>query len=198
MNCAKKLKHYLIANKLNISEGASTESIKCFEKEQQVLLPIDFRSYFLEMNGVLGYEVDLEHLAKLWPIEKICLLTDKLFLHEKYIEQGEADLTEHDSALVYSALPEDDFHSLRSPAKKSFEGNIIEHPKWLLPESEKFFIFGDYNIEANFWAIKLSGKTNTDNTIIAVYDYSNLYRVVANNFAEFVEKYVDVCPEALI
>lgn len=185
----KELAQYWELNGINSNNGIYSYVLRNFETDHNVRLPNDMYDYFLTLNGMPDDELD--GLTKLWPIKSVQPVNKYLRLYSKYASTERE--VEENVGVPFNDPLTDNYQRLRecSNLKESY-------PQWLLPEVDKYFIFGDYNIGGCFWAIKLSPQIEEYYPIISIYDHLNKYKVVINSFTRFIDEYINKCAEVLI
>lgn len=165
--------------------GGTTEAaLSAFENRYDVKIPPNFRTYLLLVNGMPEYEID--GLTSLWSLDRFRQLNDRFSYYK------DQDLQ---SPRYLAPLPENWFR-LAEPIKDKTD-NEEDNYRFLIPDASKCFLFGDYNINACFWAINLSMSTGS-NPVYMIYDGSNDYHQVADSFYHFIEQFVNDCPEVLL
>lgn len=185
-----QLRQRWLSDGRNISHPATAAQIAVFMADNCVPLSPSLRHYFLKVNGLA--DNDLDGLARLWPLAEFRRLTDYLTLYDRYAPT-------RDEAWSLGVPIHGDLSGreqyLRIPPERGEDDMIVTAPRWALPNADDYFIFGDYNIEGSYWAIRLCD--HADNSVITVYDYSNVYVPTAPSFDEFVRIYVIECPDVM-
>jgi len=83
------------AQGVKLRPGASEAEIERFEGEKRVVLPRDFRSFLLAMNGMEEDEVDSDTQIRFWSLAEIRSVVEEL--------GGEVDCAEYDEQLFLFA-----------------------------------------------------------------------------------------------
>lgn len=185
-----QLRRRWISEGRNISHPATTDEVDSFCARHSVTFPASLRNYCMTLNGLA--ENDLDGLARLWPLQEFQRITERLPLYERY-----APTTREawDRGVPIHAPLKGRENYLRFPPESDADDTIVTPPRWALPNADGYFIFGDYNIEGSYWAIRLCD--DGDNAVITVYDYSNVYVPSAASFDEFIGVYVNDCPDVI-
>ncbi|RPE05824.1 SMI1/KNR4 family protein [Chitinophaga lutea] len=180
MNCLTDFQNILKNNGIAANPPVDKYQITAFESQNNVKIPHDFGLYLTTMNGFR--EGEMWGLSNLWPLHRIIPLTRLASLKE-------ALSTNIKDALEKSCLYD---------SSASAENKIVNPSNnWSLPNADSFFIFGDYNVNSCYWAIKLSNSRGGNN-IICIYDWGNTYHTVAGSFSDFIGKIVTEGGESLI
>ena len=174
---------------LSPSPVATDADISRFCSRNAVSLPDSAVAYCHILNGIP--DTQLDGLARLWPLTEWQRLTERFQLHDQYAPTAREAWTQ--------CVPIDDPSAdpnlrLRLPPELHANGSQTAPSRWLLPDADEYFVFGDYNIEGSHWAVRLSVGNDT---VLTVYDHCNSYLHVAPSFADFIQTYVNDCPDVM-
>jgi SMI1 / KNR4 family (SUKH-1) len=158
-------------NGVAIGNSITDVEIKKFEVNNKVSLPADLKYFLLNTNGFADDE--MYAMSRFWKLDEYVKLSS-------YFKQD----------IIKDAIPDNDL--LAHKKLVAIDGT------WLLPDVDNFYLFGDYNVNGSYWAIKLVPESNKETIIICVSDFSNVYRVVANGFIQFIDIFFNQCPEELL
>ncbi len=184
------LKSIWIAEGIITNNGATEGELNNFENKFNVKLPIDLRNYFSKINGMpVGY---LHGIARLWSLAEVRPLVEYLSPSSIPNAQEEAYISEFNKQLAPG------WHHVIEPMQLRQGGKSDVSLNFLLPNAKDYFLFGDYNFEGSHWAIKLENSFESDNSILSVYVYTNVYHRVANSFQDFIAQYIAESPDILI
>lgn len=90
-DAAEKLINYWRLLNFRIAPGAAEERVREFERVNKVILPADFRSYFLAVNGMLqvgGNDCDPNGFA-FWPLTEVKSVREEYKKHSTHLPRVE-------------------------------------------------------------------------------------------------------------
>ena len=158
-------------NGITIGNSITDVEIKKFEVNNKLNLPIDLKYFLLSINGFADDE--MYAMSRFWRLDEYISVSS-------YFSAN----------VIKDTIPDSDLSSHRKFV--DINGN------WLLPGIDSFYLFGDYNVNGSYWATQLVPNNPIKTTIICISDFSNIYRVVANSFTEFIDTFFNQCPEELL
>lgn len=165
-----------------LTTSKNIDVVNKFEEDSNVKFPNSFFEYLMLFNaGENGIQVQL---ANFWPLTAIKPVSEYFDPNVELTYSVEEALK---NGRLYSR--QDALHQL-----------IGLNKQFKLEGAEKFFIFGDYNINSCYWAIELSSNSypKCSDSVICIYHWGNSYKKVADSFVEFLEIFLQDDAEALI
>lgn len=175
---------------LSIGRPATVEQIAAFTAHNSVAIPPSLHQYLVTVNGLAGDNMD--GLARLWPLSEFRRVTDYLTLYQRYAPTCREAWTR--GVPIHAPLKGGEQY-LRLPPERAADDSIVRQPQWALPDADDYFVFGDYNIEGSYWALRL--RDGAESSVITIYDYSNVYIPASSSFDEFLRIYVEESPDVL-